>query len=198
MRVLRIIALAACVSFCFCAGVCLAADNADLIEFATLKEAQQFGWEALPGAVMTTAKPGKIGDYALRIDPSPEPKEYMGIGVLHDFDLTGAKAEDKMIFFVKQNFGADLCVNLRTAKGNIYRYIKVTQGEWSRVELDLDLAKWEQTANPPVDAWAKLSYLHIYSRGFDKAGQYMLMDGFSIIVGGKPVVTLSKKEPEKK
>lgn len=198
MRGIWTIAAAACVSLCLCAGVCLAADDADLIEFATLPQAQHFGWEPLPGAALTVATPGKIGEFALRVDPTPEPKEYMGIGLMHDFDIAGAKADDKIIFFVKQNFGSDLCVNLRTPKGNVYRYVKVTQGEWSRVETDLDLANWSKSEADPVQAWSKLTYLHIYSRGFSTAGQYMLMDGFSIIVGGKPVVTLPKAEPAQK
>ena len=192
MRVPLTIALTACVSLCLGAGVRLGADEADLIEFAKVEDAQRFGWTALPGAVLTTATPGKIGDHALRMDPSPEPKEYMGIGLRHDIDLTKAGPDDKVIFFAKQNFGRGICVNLRTAKGNVYRYVKVTREQWSRVELDLDLASWDQGKKSPVDAWTKISYLHIYSRGFDKAGEYMLMDGCAFFVGGKPVITRPK------
>lgn len=197
MRALWTIAFAACLSVFLCAGICPAADSADLIEFATLQDAQQFGWEPLPGAVLSAVKPGKIGDCALRVDPSPEPKEYMGIGLLHDIDLTAAKPEDKMIFFVKQNFGNDICINLRMEKGNIYRYAKVTSGEWSRVELDLDLANFTKSETAPVTAWTKMTYFHIYSRGFDAAGEYMLMDGVSFLVGGKPVITIPTPVEEK-
>ena len=188
MRLMLRIALASC----SCASVCLAADEADLIEFARLKDAQGFGWAALPGAVLTTARPGKIGRYALRIDPSAKPKEYMGIGLKHNIDLTGASPEDKLILFVKQNFGDSICVNVRTAKGHVHRYAKVTREQWNRVELDLDLANWQQSKKPPVGAWTKVSYLHIYSRGFDKAGEYMLMDGFAFFVRGKPAITRPK------
>ena len=193
MRVLLVIAFAACGSLGLGADARLSADEADLVEFAKVKDAQKFGWAALPGAMLTTATPGKIGDHALRMDPSPEPREYMGIGLRHDIDLTGAGSEDKVIFFVKQNFGLGICVNLRTAKGNVYRYVKVTREQWSRVELDLGLANWNQGKNSPVDAWTKVSYLHIYSKAFNKAGEYMLMDGFAFFVGGRPVLARTKR-----
>lgn len=183
MRLLLMIALTPC---------CLAADEADLIEFAKVADAQKFGWAALPGAVLTTVKPGKIDEHALRIEPSAKPKEYMGIGLKHDIDLTGAGPEDKVIFFVKQNFGSSICINVRTAKGHVHRYAKLIREQWNRVELDLDMPNWQQSKEPPVDAWTKVGYLHIYSRAFDKVGEYMLMDGFAFFVRGKPVVTRPK------
>jgi len=170
-------------------SVYLVADDADLIEFAQVADAQRFGWAALPGSVLATAKPGKIGRHALRIDASAKPQEYMGIGLTHDIDLTGAGTDDKLILFVKQNFGDGICVNVRTAKGHAHRYAKVTREQWHRVELDLNLANWQQNKKAPVDAWPKVGYLHIYSKAFDKAGEFMLMDGFAFFVGGKPVVT---------
>ena len=195
MRILSTLGLTAWASVCLCTGICLAAEPADLIEFGEVKDAKTFGWEALPGAVLTAATPGKIGDHALRIDPGPEPKEYMGIGLRHNIDLTGAGPEDKLVLFVKQNFGNDLCANVRTPKGNVYRYARMKPEQWTRVELDLDLANWLQDNKTPVDAWTEIGYLHIYSRGFDKAGEYMLMDGFAVFVGGKPVVTRPKAVP---
>jgi len=194
MRVLMIVALAASVSLCGAARA--AEDEADLIEFEKVEDAQKFGWEALPGAVLTAAKSDKIGLQALRVDPSAEPKEYMGIGLKHDVDLTGAGADDKIIFFVKQNLGSDLCINVRTAKGNVFRYVKVTHNQWSRVEADLNLANWESgSKDAPVKEWGKIPYLHIYSRGFDAAGEYMLMDGFTFLLKGKPAVTRPKPTP---
>ena len=196
MRVLWTIALTACVSLCLCTSVCLATEEADLIEFDKVEDAQKFGWEALPGAVLTTVPERKIGTYALRADPGPKPKLYMGMGLRHDIALTGAGAEDKLILFVKQNFGSNICINVRTAKGNVYRYAKVKHGQWSRVEVDLNLANWSQAENHPVNAWTKITYLHIYSKGFDKAGEYMMLDGFSVFVDGKPVVVRSVPKPE--
>ncbi|MBI3922011.1 MAG: hypothetical protein HY318_11390, partial [Armatimonadetes bacterium] len=193
MRVIWSIALTACVSLLLSTGVGLAADDTDLIEFVKVADAQRFGFAALPGAVLTTAIQGRIGNYALRVDPDPEPKEYMGVGLRREFDLAGADPKDKLVFFVKQNFGNDLCINVTTAKGNVYRYVPVTPDQWSRVEVDLDVANWHHDNGPPVSFWAGVDYLHIYSKGFDKAGEYMLMDGFSISVDGKAARTLFEK-----
>lgn len=197
MRALMIVVCVMGLSLSLCTGVCLAADEADLIEFAKVEDAKKFGWGALPGAVLTTAPEKKIGTYALRSDPSLKPQPYMGLELTHDINLAGAGAEDKIVFFVKQNFGSGLCVNMRTPKGNVYRYVKVTHEQWSRVEVDLDLAKWSQDNKVPVTEWSKVTYLHIYAHGFDKAGEYMLMDGFSVFKGGQPVVTRPKREPAK-
>ena len=196
MRALMIVVCVMGIALSLCTGVCLAAEEADLIEFAKVEDAKKFGWGALPGAVLTTAPEKKIGTSALRSDPGLKPKLYMGMGLTHDIDLTGAGAEDKIIFFVKQNFGSDLCVNMTTEKGGVYRYVKVTHGQWSRVEVDLNLANWSQAENHPVNAWTKITYLHIYSKGFDKAGEYMMLDGFSVFVDGKPVVVRSVPKPE--
>ena len=149
------------------------------------------------GLRIAMAPEKKIGTYALRSDPSLKPQPYMGLELTHDINLAGAGAEDKIVFFVKQNFGSGICVNMRTPKGNVYRYVKVTHEQWSRVEVDLDLAKWSQDNKVPVTEWSKVTYLHIYAHGFDKAGEYMLMDGFSVFKGGQPVVTRPKREPAK-
>lgn len=163
-------------------------DDADLCEFGRVEDAQQFGWEALPGAALTTTDDAKIGPQALRADPGPVPEEFMGIGLRRDIDLEHARQGDTITFFVKQNFGRDLCINVHTAKGNVWRYPEVKCDEWTRVDVDLDLAGWQQTKAHAVDAWSKVNYLHIYSKGFDKTGEYMLLDGFSVWIGGKPVV----------
>ena len=63
------------------------------------------------------------------------------------------------------------------------------------MELDLNLANWSQDNKTPADAWTKLTYLHIYSRGFESAGEYMLMDGFTFFVGGKPVLMRPRPPP---
>ena len=191
MRVQISVLLAA--STCFVAWADAAptgeSELADTCEFHSVSKAQRFGWEALPGAILTTVGPGKIGASALRMDPGPKPQEYMGVGLTHDIDLTGAGPGDKVILFVKQNFGRNICVNLSTTKGNAYRYANLKPEQWTRVELDLDLANWSQAGNKPVDAWPKVTYLHIYSKGFDKPGETMLLDGFAVFVKGKPAVT---------
>ena len=191
MRIQGVVLPLACVVLATRTGLAPAAESepADTCEFRDVEEAQAFGWKTLPGAVLTTVAPGKIGASALRIDPGPEPREYMGVGLTHDIDLTGAGAGDKLILFVKQNFGNSICVNLRTTKGNVYRYSKLKPEQWTRAELDLDLANWNQAESKPVDAWPKVTYLHIYSKGFDKDGEYMLLDGFAVFVKGKPAVT---------
>jgi len=195
MRGFASIAFAAGVCFRACFGASAAAEEADLVEFGRVEAAQQFGWEALRGAVLHTEDSAKIGRHALRAAPGPQPQDYMGIGLRRDIDLSGAGPEDRILFFVKQNFGVDLCINVHTAKGNVWRFPKVKRGDWTRVEVDLDLAKWEQSEKRTVDAWSKVHYLHIYSKGFDKEGEYMLLDGFSAWVRGKPVIVRSPPGP---
>lgn len=109
-------------------------------------------------------------------------------GCLDPNRLAGAGADDKTVFHVKQNAGNGLCINMRTVPENssIFRYFDVKRGEWSRVEIDLDLANWT-TDNPAIRAWEGISYLQIYPKGFDSPGEYMLLDGSAVILGGKPV-----------
>jgi len=198
MRTFIMAVFAVCV--CACASVALAGETtlADTCEFQSVDMAKMFGWGALPGAKMSVAKPGKIGAFALRSNASLKPKLYMGLELTHDIDLTGATAEDKIVLFVKQNFGSGFCINLRTEKGNVYRYPKAAPNQWTRIELDLDIARWNYDPKVPVTAWSKVTYLHIYSRGFDKVGEYMLLDGFSVFVKGKPVITRPAPAPAKR
>jgi len=174
----------------------LSADAADLIEFDGLEDARAFGWGALPGAALDTVAGGKIGTHALRAEPGPEPREYMGIDLRHDIDLTGAGPNDRIILFVKQNFGEGLVINLRTEKGHAHRFVEVKREQWTRVEVDLDLANWHQGDEAPADAWSKVEYLHIYSKGFDASDEYMLLDGFAVFVDGRPRVVRTTPQPE--
>ena len=189
MRKITVVMLGIFVFSSLSVNVCRGQEGEDMIEFESLKEAQDFGWGALPGAVLKMADESKIGDCALLVEPGPEPKEYMGIELTRKIDLTGAGPDDKLIMFVKQNFGQNICVNLRTVKGNVWRYPNTISGQWTRVEVDLDLSKWEQVEGYPVTAWPELTYLHIYSKGFDKEGEHMLIDGFCFFIGGKPAET---------
>jgi len=195
MGVLMALALAACGVSGGWTDPSLSADAADLIEFDRLDDARAFGWGALPGAVLDTVAGGKIGTHALRAEPGPEPRQYMGIDLRRDIDLTGAGPDDRIILFVKQNFGVGLVINLRTAKGHAYRVVEVKQGQWTRVEVDLDLANWHQDEGSPVDAWSRVDYVHIYSRGFDAAGEYMLLDGFAVFAGGEPLLVRPAPQP---
>ncbi len=188
MSVLLALALAATVTRADLTDPSLSADPADLIEFTRVEDAAKFGWDALPGAVLSTVAEGKIGSHGLRADAGAEPQEYMGIGLRHEIDLTGAGPGDRIVLFVEQNFGSGLAINLRTAEGHAYRFFDVKQGQWTRVELDLDLASWSQDEGAQFDAWGPVEYLHIYSKGFDAAGEYMLLDGFAVFVGGEPVL----------
>ncbi len=184
MGTLLTVVFLGCASPCVYADPELSADPADLIEHGSAEEAQAFGWGALPGATLAAVNEGHIGGHALRAEPGPEPKEYMGIDLRHVIDLTGAGAGDRIIFFVKQNFGTDLVINLHAERGNAHRAVRVKQGQWTRVEVDLRLANWDQDAGSRIDAWTQVDYLHIYSKGFDQSGEYMLLDGFAVFVGG--------------
>ena len=188
MGALVALALAATVASADLTDPSLSANPADLIEFARVEDAAAFGWGALPGAVLETVAGGKIGTHALRATPGPEPQEYMGIDLSREIDLTGAGPDDRIILFVEQNFGSGLVINLRTTQGHAYRFVDVKQGQWTRVEVDLDPANWQQDEAARFDAWAPVEYLHIYSKGFDAPGEYLLLDGFAVFVGGRPVL----------
>ena len=58
----------------------------------------------------------------------------------------------------------------------------VDHGQWSRVELDLDMAHWTAPREVP---WGKVTSLSIYSQGFRCKDEYMILDGFSASVGGR-------------
>ncbi|MDP6117974.1 MAG: hypothetical protein QGG53_39400 [Planctomycetota bacterium] len=165
------------------------ADPADTCEFGVVEEAKKFGWAPLPGAVLRLATPGKIGRSALKVESGPKPQLYMGAGLTHNIDLAGAGSEDRIILYVKQNFGESICINIRTKNGNVYRYARLKPEQWTRVELDLDISSWTQSKKPNAKDWSNADYLHIYSRGFDKAGETLLLDGFAVFVKGKPVIT---------
>lgn len=169
----------------------LSGDPADLIEFERIEDATAFGWGALPGAVLQTVASGPIGAWALRAEAGPEPRQYMGIDLRHEIDLTGAGPDDRIVLFVEQNFGSGLVINLRTVQGHAYRFVDVQQGQWTRVEVDLDPAHWQQDEATRFAAWPEVEYLHIYSKGFDAAGEYMMLDGFAAFVGGRPVLLRS-------
>ena len=165
-------------------------ERSDLMEFGEVEDANVFGWSALPGSVLSSITPGHVGEHALRVQAGDKPQDYMGIGLRRDIDLTGAAPGNTISFFIKQNFGRSICVNVQTVYGNVVRYIDVKRGEWTHVILDLDLAQWQQGEKDSVVAWSQVNYLHIYSKAFDATGEEMLIDGFAISVDGESGTTL--------
>ena len=153
----------------------------DFLEFAELKSAQTFGWQPLEGAQLKVVRDAKSGKFALRADPPAAAKIYTGMILRRDVDLVGAGPSDKIVFYVKENFGGGLCLNIRTGGKHVYRYANTVKGQWSRVEFDLDISNW----NTKLTAWGKVTELSFYSRGFDKAGEFLILDGLTVTVKGK-------------
>ena len=96
-------------------------------------------------------------------------------------DLSNAGAADKIVFYVKQNYKGGVYLNIQTAGGHLYRSTKLTPGKWTRVEFDLDVTKWTGKAK----AWGPATAFSFYHRAFDKPEEYMMLDGFSITLGGQ-------------
>ena len=164
------------------ASLCFASGRAtDFVEFRELAAAKTFGWQPLQDARLKVVRDAKSGGFALRVDPPPAAKLYTGMCLHRDVDLTGAGPDDRIVFYVRENFGGGVCLNMRMSGKHVFRYVKAIKGQWSRVELDLDLTKWETD----LKAWGKVTALSFYSRGFDKAGEFMILDGLSVTVNGK-------------
>ena len=161
-----------------------AADGTDLVEFERLADATAFGWRPLEGTRVTAIRDGKVGQYALHIEAGPSAEPYRGIDLLHPLNLAGAEAGDTIAFHVKQNYGASMRIQVWTEGGPLHRSFPVKHATWTRVELDLDLALWE---NPKGAAWGRISRIQFYEQPFMKEGQYMTIDGLTASAGGKPV-----------
>jgi hypothetical protein len=155
----------------------------DLIEFGSVEQAADFGWLASTDVPLRVADGAAVGAFALFV-PGIADKPYQGIRLRHDLDLTDAQPTDTLVFHVKQNAATSVCVNLRVGEGHVYRYAPVTRGQWSRVELDLDLANWE---NPAGSTWGVVQTMSIYTKGFDTADEYLAIDGLSATVHGLPL-----------
>ena len=162
----------------------------DLIEFDDVEAARGFGWNALCGSELSYATSGKIGRHALRVRAGDKPQKYMGISLRRDIDLTGAGADNTISFYIKQNFGRSICINLQTVYGHMVRYVDVKKNEWTHVVLDLDPSEWNEGEDSSVTEWSQVSYLQIYSRGFSDVGHEMLIDGFTLSVDGEPKITV--------
>ena len=177
-----ITALMICVSLGIHAGVCQAVDG---IEFTRVEEAKAFGWETTADTKLSITRKRKVGRHAVRAQPAPGAGAYRGMNLHRNIDLTGAGRGDTIVFYVKQNFGRGMRVQLWTAKGGINRAFRLNQGRWTRVELDLDMALWQNPKNAP---WGKITQMQFYATSFMSPKHYMILDGLDFIVGGKSVL----------
>ena len=175
--------LVLCPTVTFAAG-----RETDFLEFEELEEAGTFGWQSVQNSRLNVISDAKRGEFALRADAPAEAELYTGMRLRHDVDLTGAKPSDKLVFHVKENFGGGLCLNMQMSGGHVYRYVQTQKDQWSHVELDLDLSKW----TTELKEWGKVTALSFYSRGFDEAGEYMILDGLTVSVKGQEL----SAEPE--
>ncbi|PIY44093.1 MAG: hypothetical protein COZ05_09230 [Armatimonadetes bacterium CG_4_10_14_3_um_filter_59_10] len=160
--------------------------SADLTEFPNVAQARAFGWVPSNGAALEASEDSRVGKQSLSIKAGPQPQPYMGVSLRMEIDLTGANADDQLVFSVKQNFGSSVCVNLRVENVHIFRYFQITKEGWSEVEADLDLKNWE---NPTRSHWGRVANIAIYARDFDAATEYMLIDGFDVRMDGESVVS---------
>ena len=174
-----IMTLLICVSLGIHAGVCQAEGGT---EFANTAEAEAFGWKVTDDTRLSITRECKVGSYALQVQPQPGAKPYRGINLQRTFDLTGAGAGDKMVFHVKQNFGHGMRVQLVTDKGPLNYSFRLDKDRWTRVELALDMAKWE---NPKKAPWGKTVLIQFYATSFMKPEHYLTLDGLDITVGGE-------------
>ena len=161
-----------------------APSGSDFCEFATAKDATAFGWdtEAVNGApTLEVTSDCKVGRSALMA----RGKDFMGdwgtLVLKREINLSGAKKTDKIVFFVKQNVASGLYLNI----DGVYRTFPVTRGEWTRVELDMDPAKW--TWGSGHTEWGRFNRFAFYARTFTNAEQFILLDGLSFHIGGKTI-----------
>ena len=167
--------------------------SADFCEFATLKEAKEFGWQSKETAILEISRDSIVGDYALRVTGQKEGEKYGGIILKKEIDLSSARPGDKITFFIKENSANGFYLNIGLfAGGNIYRHFPLKKGKWNKIELDLDFNNW--TKSKTVKKWGKTTQFSFYSRSFDSPREYLIIDGFSISLGGKEI-SLEKLTP---
>jgi len=153
----------------------------DLAEFATPEEARAFGWSSSGGAPVEVVADASAGETALRVEGGPEARAYTGMLLKHPVDLSHAGPGDKIVFSVKQNYKSGIYLNIHAQAGHIYRSASLKTGAWTRVEFDLDRNHWDGKA---VE-WGPATAFAFYHRSFDQPGEYLMLDGFSITLGGK-------------
>lgn len=158
---------------------------ADFVEFPTAKDARAFGWsvEAVnSNPALTVIGESKAGKYAIKASG----KDFMGdwgtVFIIRDFDFAKAKKGDKIVFYLKQNVASGLTINV---DGIIHRDFKSTPEAYERIELDMDPAQWEWEIKDKT--WKLQKRISIYSRIFNAAGKYIIIDGLSFIIDGREV-----------
>ncbi|MCE5237386.1 carbohydrate-binding family 9-like protein [bacterium] len=174
------VALLLCV---VCGGLAFGQET-DGIEFADLNAATAGGWDVTDHTTLSVTRESKVGRYALLAQPQAGAKPYRGMNLHRELDLTGAGPADRLGFWVKQTYGSGMRVQLWTARGPFNRSFAVQQGAWTRVELDLDPAHWE---NPRQQPWGVVVRVAFYEQAFMAPEHTMVLDGLSITAGGKPV-----------
>ena len=155
----------------------------DWIEFADADEARACGWVSKDGASLEVVKDASAGATALRVQGGPEAKPYTGAVLKYSIDLSEAGPDDKIVFYVKQNYRGGIYLNIQTEAGHLYRSASLTPNEWTRVEFDLDITKWEGKA----EAWGPVTAFSFYHKSFDQPGEFMMLDGLRLTVGGRVV-----------
>ncbi|MBN1445684.1 MAG: hypothetical protein JW957_06220, partial [Candidatus Omnitrophica bacterium] len=113
-------------------GSCMA----DLCEFATVEEAKDFGWELLrEKSIMKVVTDSMEGGYALKVAGQDEMGLYGGIRIRFpkSLNLAGVKPEDKISFYIKQDFTTGFVINING--GGYYRDFRLKRNEWTKVEL---------------------------------------------------------------
>ncbi len=158
--------------------------RADMCEFATVEEAKAFGWDiSREKSTLEVTTDSKAGTYALKVAGQDGMGDYGGIRIRFpkNIDLTSVKPEDKISFYIKQNFSAGITINING--GGYYRSSPAARNQWSKVELDMDLKSWESKK----DRWEEINYITFYNRNFNSAGHELFIDGLTITVGGQEV-----------
>ena len=154
-------------------------------EFADIAEAAAFGWEVNDHTVLTVTDECRAGNHALRAQPEAGAEPYRTINLVHDVDLSGAGPDDSIVFWVKQNFGSGMRIQLWTDKGPFNRSFPAKFGDWTRIELDLNLEHWEHPQNPGWDVIRRIAF---YERAFQSVDHSMVLDGLEITVGGNSML----------
>ena len=154
----------------------------DLAEFASPEDARAFGWSSSGGAPVEVVADASEGKTALCVKGGPEAKPYTGMLLKHAVDLSNVGPGDKIVFHAKQNYKSGIYLNIHTQAGHIYRSTSLKTGAWTRVEFDLDRDHWQGKAAK----WGLATAFAFYHRSFDQPDEYLVLDGFSIILGGKP------------
>ncbi|MBU0611471.1 MAG: hypothetical protein KKI08_26575, partial [Armatimonadetes bacterium] len=173
-----------CLACAMLAGGLALSQETDAIEFAALSDATACGWDVTDHTTLSVTREAKVGQFALQAQPQAGAKPYRGFNLFHELDLTGAGPADQLSFWVKQNYGTGMRVQLWTAKGPFNRSFPVKLNEWTHVALDLDLAHWENPQNQP---WGQIVRMAFYENAFHAPEHVMILDGLSLTAAGRPV-----------